>query len=557
MGSDNDDAASAAALVSTIVDFEDLGLQFLSEPDTYRGMDWTNFAVNSLVFSPGGGFTTGTISGENSAFNFYERDTEITDTTDFNFRGASLTGGWNDGLEVTISGYDDGVLEYSVTVTVDADAPTFFTFDFLDIDRLTFHSEGGVRADPNSQGQGTHFVIDDMVFDVAPAAISGSIWNDANGDGARDAGEAGIAGRTVILDDDGDGQLDAGETFAVTGADGGYEFAGVAPGVHHVTQVLPQGWVARGAEPAGFYIDSGETGRADFLAAERAAIVGSIDGILFHDENRDGLRAADEAGFEGWRVYVDGNGNGRLDAGEASTLTDETGAYALSDVLPGAVDLGVEVPASGWENWYARPTNTVLAARASETVDLAVTGGATRYEDAIYATGIADDVIRALAGDDLVVSGQGADRLFGDDGDDKLRGGLDNDSLRGGEGADRVVGGRGDDTLSGGAGADRFKFDGPSGQDVVTDFDAAEGDLLRIDVFAFEDLTITGRGGGAAIAWGDANEIFLRGVDPETLTEDVFVFDDPALATLQSFALSSPLAWLPSLTSNELFVCIS
>lgn len=536
------DGINAATLVSTIVDFEDLGLQFLSEPDIYRGMDWSDFAVNSLVFSPGGGFTTGTTSGQNSAFNFYERDTEITDATNFNFRGASLTGGWNNGLQVTISGYDDGVLEYSVTVTVDADAPTFFTFDFFDIDRLTFHSEGGQRADPGSQGQGTHFVIDDMVFDVAPAAIKGSIWNDADGDGTHDVGEAGLAGRTVILDDDGDGQLDAGETFAVTGDDGGYKFAGVAPGEHRVTQVLPQGWVARGeTEPVGFYIDSGETGRADFLAAERAAIVGTIDGILFHDENRDGLRTADEAGFEGWRVYVDENGNGLLDAGEASALTDATGAYSLSDVLPGAVILGVEVPTSGWENWFAPPTGAVLAAGASATADLAVTGGATRYDDAIYATGaIADDVIHALAGDDLVFSGDGDDRVFGDAGDDSLRGGRDDDDLRGGGGADRLVGGRGDDSLAGGAGADIFKFGGVSGRDVVTDFDVAQGDRLRFDV-GRDELTIMGRDGGAAVSWGDGNEVFLRGVDPEALTGDVFVFDAPIHASLPSSASPPPL----------------
>ncbi|MBC7987944.1 MAG: hypothetical protein H7X93_14925 [Sphingomonadaceae bacterium] len=537
------DGSITATLVSTIVDFEDLGLQFLSEPDIYRGMDWSDFAVNSLVFSPGGGFTPGTTSGENSAFNYYARDTEITDATNFNFRSAQLTGGWNNGLQVTISGYDDGVLEYSVTVTVNADAPTFFTFDFLDIDRLTFHSEGGVRADPDSAGQGTHFVIDDMAFDVAPAAISGSVWNDADGDGTHDAGEAGLAGRTVILDDDGDGMLDAGETFAVTGGDGGYAFAGVAPGEHRVTQVLPQGWVARGETgPVGFYIDSGETGRADFLAAERAAIVGTIDGILFHDENRDGLRGVDEAGIEGWRVYLDDNGNGRLDAGEASTFTDEAGAYGLSDVLPGAVTVRVETPASGWENWWAPPTGIALAAGASATADLAVTGGATRYDDAIYATGSADDVIHALAGDDLVVAGPGEDRLYGNAGDDRLRGRDDDDALRGGAGSDRVVGGRGDDTLSGGAGADMFKFGGPSGRDVVTDFDAAEGDRLRIDVFGLDDLTIVGRDGGAAISWGAANEVFLRGVDPETLTEDVFVFDEPILAALPSLALTEMFA---------------
>ncbi|WP_438282642.1 immunoglobulin-like domain-containing protein, partial [Pseudomonas alabamensis] len=100
------------------------------------------------------------------------------------------------------------------------------------------------------------------------------------------------------------------------------------------------------------------------------------------------------------------------------------------------------------------------------------------------------DVSRTNDGGDLLNGGNGNDILFGQGGDDKLYGGKGNDILLGGngndlldggEGDDLLIGGKGNDTLTGGTGADTFIWRaGDTGNDVIKDFKASEGD--RIDL---------------------------------------------------------------------------
>lgn len=80
---------------------------------------------------------------------------------------------------------------------------------------------------------------------LAPASgtIQGVVWSDLNISGVQDAGEAGLAGRTVFLDANGNGVLDAGEPSQATGANGGYTFTGLAAGPYNVTEVQAAGWV--------------------------------------------------------------------------------------------------------------------------------------------------------------------------------------------------------------------------------------------------------------------------------------------------------------------------
>ncbi|MEO8114101.1 MAG: pre-peptidase C-terminal domain-containing protein, partial [Phenylobacterium sp.] len=110
-----------------------------------------------------------------------------------------------------------------------------------------------------------------------------------------------------------------------------------------------------------------------------------------------------------------------------------------------------------------------------------------------------DDTAHGGAGDDWVVGGKDNDALFGDAGNDivygnigadtcdggngadLIRGGQDNDLLTGGAGDDWLSGDRGADTITGGTGADIFHTFGVAGADVVTDFNAAEGDRVQLD----------------------------------------------------------------------------
>ncbi|MDX9675418.1 immunoglobulin-like domain-containing protein [Pseudomonas zeae] len=91
------------------------------------------------------------------------------------------------------------------------------------------------------------------------------------------------------------------------------------------------------------------------------------------------------------------------------------------------------------------------------------------------------DVSGAHDGNDTLLGGAGNDILFGSGGNDLLDGGKGNDILLGGTGNDTLIGGQGNDILIGGSGADTFVWKaGDTGNDVIKDFNASEGD--RIDL---------------------------------------------------------------------------
>jgi hypothetical protein len=91
------------------------------------------------------------------------------------------------------------------------------------------------------------------------------------------------------------------------------------------------------------------------------------------------------------------------------------------------------------------------------------------------------DVSGAHDGNDTLLGGAGNDILFGSGGNDVLDGGKGHDILLGGTGNDTLIGGQGNDILIGGSGADTFIWkSGDTGNDVIKDFNASEGD--RIDL---------------------------------------------------------------------------
>lgn len=144
-----------------------------------------------------------------------------------------------------------------------------------------------------------------------------------------------------------------------------------------------------------------------------------------------------------------------------------------------------------------------------------------------------NDVLHGQSGNDWVVGGRDQDQLFGDEGDDVvygnrgedtvdggdgadiLRGGQGNDLVSGGSGDDWLWGDRGDDTLSGGAGADTFHSFAEAGVDRIVDFNAAEGDRLRLD--AGTSYTVGQVGADVVVDMGGGNQAILAGVQLSTL----------------------------------------
>lgn len=83
------------------------------------------------------------------------------------------------------------------------------------------------------------FIGDSQTF---TSAIQGIKWNDLNGNGVQDAGESGLAGWTIYLDQNNNSKLDAGETSTLTDANGNYSFTDLAAGTYTVAEVMKPGW---------------------------------------------------------------------------------------------------------------------------------------------------------------------------------------------------------------------------------------------------------------------------------------------------------------------------
>jgi RHS repeat-associated protein len=101
---------------------------------------------------------------------------------------------------------------------------------------------------------------------------------------------------------------------------------------------------------------------ADAVTVVRLA---KIQGLAFEDMNVDGIRNGGEAVMTGRTLFLDGNSNGVLDAGELITLSDAGGAYGFGNLAPGTYHLAEVLPAGWFET-------TPVAART-----VVITGGET------------------------------------------------------------------------------------------------------------------------------------------------------------------------------------
>jgi hypothetical protein len=75
--------------------------------------------------------------------------------------------------------------------------------------------------------------------------ISGTVFNDLDGDGAKDSNEVGVANITVYNDANNNSKLDVGEKTTATDSGGAYQFTGLSSGSYKIREILQSGWVQR------------------------------------------------------------------------------------------------------------------------------------------------------------------------------------------------------------------------------------------------------------------------------------------------------------------------
>jgi uncharacterized delta-60 repeat protein len=170
-------------------------------------------------------------------------------------------------------------------------------------------------------------------------SISGTVFNDANSNGAKDSGETGIPGVTLYNDANNNSKPDTGEATTSTDSSGNYKFAGLSAGSYKIRQILPSGDTQ--ISPANNFgqtvtlaTNQVVTGK-NFADHGSAAQTGSISGITFNDVNKSGTLDAGETKASGKTVFLDTNNNGALDSGEKSVVTDANGNWSFGGLVAG------------------------------------------------------------------------------------------------------------------------------------------------------------------------------------------------------------------------------
>lgn len=189
-------------------------------------------------------------------------------------------------------------------------------------------------------------------YELPPVSLSGFVYVDDNDNGVRNAGEAAIAGVTLMLLDANGSPTGA---TAVTDAGGFYRFDGLKPGeTYGVAEVQPGGYYD-GLDTAG---TAGGTAHNPGDSITGVLLPVGVDGKNY---NFGELRPASIAG----RVLVDRNNNGVADPGEppisgvtiwlldaaghrvTSTRSGADGRYQFTNLRPGTYGVE-EVQPSGY-----------------------------------------------------------------------------------------------------------------------------------------------------------------------------------------------------------------
>jgi hypothetical protein len=180
---------------------------------------------------------------------------------------------------------------------------------------------------------------------VKPAAangsIAGTVFNDLNGNGVKDANEPGQSGWRVYIDANQNSAFDSTEKNVVTASSGAYSFIGLAAGTYNIREVDQSNWTRTNFSPT-VTLTAGQAATGKNFSNFKNA---SIAGRVFNDSDRDGVQDSGEAGLAGVRVYDDKNNNGLFDTGEIDATTNSSGDYTLIWLSAGTRRVRVVLPA--------------------------------------------------------------------------------------------------------------------------------------------------------------------------------------------------------------------
>ncbi len=169
---------------AAILSFDDIGTPGDGSdpiPDGYGGFDWSKsvddgifYYINILLEPPtDSGLLNGAVSGDFVALPtpyVHEGKGWLSSITPFTFNGAYFTAIWRDGLNIQVDGFLEDGLIYSTTVVANTTGPTWFDFNYVDIDEIRFASSGGTHHE-GYEYDNTQFVIDNFTYTPEPSSL--------------------------------------------------------------------------------------------------------------------------------------------------------------------------------------------------------------------------------------------------------------------------------------------------------------------------------------------------------------------------------------------------
>jgi hypothetical protein len=163
-------AALPSIAAAQTITFEGLG-NGAAIPDGYAGLNWQNMSsLNATSYGPSG-YQNGRVSGDMVAYNAFGAPGAVLEASSpFTLNSGWFTAAWQDELTLDMTGYVGDVATYFASNVLDTNGPSFLTFDWMNLSRVTFVTSGGVPSQYFSGTGAEHFAVDDLTVNAEVTA---------------------------------------------------------------------------------------------------------------------------------------------------------------------------------------------------------------------------------------------------------------------------------------------------------------------------------------------------------------------------------------------------